>query len=131
MPTRSARTSTSGKTWLDSNTVAPPSRTSRTRSLNACWSRGSSPGAGLVEQEQLRPAHERLHQTHLAAVAGAQLASRAGGIELEALEELANPGSVPPAPEVVEELDQVGGAVGPAPLGDIRAPVGRVGDCAS
>ena len=69
------------------------------------------PGGGLVEDQQLGPVGEGLDDSHLAAVAGAQLADRAGRVEVEALQQLGHERLVEASPQRPVEGEDVVGAV--------------------
>ena len=72
---------------------------------------GVEAGGGLVEDQQLRVAGERLHDPDLAAVPGAQLPDRPGRVEVEPIQQPADVGLVEAAAQGAEERDGLGDGV--------------------
>lgn len=64
-------------------------------------------GSGLVEDQELRPVNDRLHDAHLAAVAGAQLTDGSCRDQIEAAQEIFPPGGFHSAAQAPVEVDQV------------------------
>ena len=93
--TRSQSCSTSDRMWLESRTVCPAARASRTQSLNTASISGSSPEVGSSRTSRSVVDAQRRDQTHLLTV---PLGVRAGsfpGIEVEALDQLVTLGPGP------------------------------------
>ena len=89
MLTRSHSRSTSARMWLDSSTVRPLSRNSSTHSWKTDSMIGSSPDVGSSRTQQLDVRGQRRDQGDLLPVALGVAAALLGGVELEALDQLA------------------------------------------
>ena len=110
--------------WLDSRTVHPSSRRSRTTSWKACFHERVQPGGRLVEHEQLGVGGEGGDEGDLLPVALGVVADPLGRVEVEPLDERGAASLVEPALGRAEDIETLPTRK-PRPERDLAGDVGE------